>query len=308
MIHLPRKNFAAPPDRLVNDFARGKIRNCTSNFDGERCDDYYKHEQVTNLLRAYSIGKNVLAPGDKPKCNYCESRLEKGVTLQVEHFRPKAKVDAIDNKGFDHHGYYWLGLEWSNLLLSCPKCNGKGAKGNRFPIKGARAIPREPVNAALVLDRTGCYSNLVPLMDEQPLLLNPEVDYPETCLTFDNQAELSGYGVDADKGETSKDIYRLNRGPLIEDRQDVRNCFLNDLNEDIAGHVMGLIDENALLFNFKKVCKKIRKRKDADQEFTLWGRYINDNFQYCIVDFIDIDYRGRLLQMFNEVINEENVI
>lgn len=49
------------------------------------------------------------------KCAYCESRIEK---CEVEHYRPKGRVD-----GSAHPGYYWLAYEWENLYPSCESCN-----------------------------------------------------------------------------------------------------------------------------------------------------------------------------------------
>lgn len=302
MIHLPNKYLVVSPARLLNNYAKEKIRSATDTFNGEKCDGYYKHDTITYLLRAFSLNKTVLQPGDKPKCFYCESRVEKGVTLQVEHYRPKAKVDAIDNNNFEHHGYYWLGLEWTNLVLSCPKCNGKSGKGNRFPILGARAIPIEPVNNLNVLDRTNCLANQNPLLLERPVLLNPEVDHPETILTFNEQSFISGYGVDAVRGEITKDILKLNRDSLIEDRQLVRNEFINEINLDIAGYLSGELNEEGLMFNFKKVCRAIRKRMNAEEEYALWGRYINNNFHSCIVNFIDEEFHERLNLAYQQVI------
>jgi 5-methylcytosine-specific restriction endonuclease McrA len=304
MIHLPQKYLINSPSRLLNKFAIRRIKNATDNFDGEHCSGYYRHKTITNLLRAFSLGKTTLANGDKPKCFYCESRVEKGVTLQVEHYRPKSKVDKSDNNGFNHHGYYWLGLEWTNLLLSCPKCNGKSGKGNRFPLIGKRAIPIEPVDPSNTLNRTASNANQNPLLLEQPILLNPEIDLPETCLTFDIQSYLSGYGADMQRGEDTIDILKLNRDPLIEDRQDVRNEFINDINLDIGGFEIEELDEVALLFNFKKTCRSLINRKNEDEEFSLWGRYMNDNFETCIVQMIDEDFRDLLRTAYQLVIAE----
>jgi len=180
MIHLPLKDKLAPPGRLLVDGALRQIRRAIITLDGDVYNQsYYPHDLVTDLLRAFSIHKTHLNPGDQGKCNYCESKGEKMVTLQVEHFRPKAKVDALDNGGIELPGYYWLGLEWTNLLLSCPKCNGKSAKGNRFPIRGNRATPIQPISSIgriLSIDRTECYADEDPLLAEQAILLNPEID------------------------------------------------------------------------------------------------------------------------------------
>lgn len=306
MIHIPNKYTSGVPARLLNQRALIKIKTATDSFNGDVYQGYYKNITITNQLKAFSICKNQLELGDKPKCNYCESRVEKGATLQVEHYRPKSKVEAIDNNNFEHHGYYWLGLEWTNLLLSCPKCNGKSAKGNRFPILGQRAIPFEPVNSLYIIDRTACIANQNPLLSERPVLLNPEIDFPELSLTFNAQSFISGYGPDAYRGEETKEILRLNRDPLIADRQEIRNNFVNDILLDIGGFLIGELDNRALFFNFKKTCRAIRRRSEADQEFALWGRFINNNIELTVVSYIDIDFKELFREAFQHVLNEEN--
>lgn len=61
------------------------------------------------------------------KCAYCESFYAKTQPVDVEHYRPKGKVDGDD----DHRGYWWLAMDWENLLPSCIDCNRK--RGQRTP-------------------------------------------------------------------------------------------------------------------------------------------------------------------------------
>src|SRR5262249_14198650 len=64
------------------------------------------------------------------KCAYCESRVRASYGGDVEHYRPKGKVDE-DNS---HPGYYWLAYNPSNLLPSCALCNQARGKMTHFPI------------------------------------------------------------------------------------------------------------------------------------------------------------------------------
>ncbi|MFS2185664.1 hypothetical protein ACCC92_03260 [Mucilaginibacter sp. Mucisp84] len=310
MIHLPLKDKLALPARLEEPGALRQIKRAVDQADGGiYTASYYPAPQITALLRAYSIHKAVLSPGDTPKCNYCESYAEKVTTLQVEHFRPKAKVDEADNNGVALPGYYWLGLEWTNLLLTCPKCNGKSAKGNRFPIRGVRAVPIQPITVLLKklkLDRTGCYADENPLLAEEPILLNPEIDHPEDYLTFDNLGNIFGHGDDAERGEVSKDIYQLNRDALLAARADIWNDFKNEVLLDIGGHTMGDLNDAGLRFSFKKTCRKMIKRKLPSEEYTLWGRYINDHIEDFIEEVIvDDAYRDRFREAYQEVLAEQ---
>ncbi|MES2653296.1 MAG: hypothetical protein V4663_16265 [Bacteroidota bacterium] len=305
MIHLPLKQRDQVPARLSVNGALRQIKRAYNGTSGEEYNaSYYPHEQVIGLLKAYSIHKTAIAPGDQPKCNYCESRIEHAATLQVEHYRPKAKVESGENDHIETRGYYWLGLEWTNLLLACPKCNGKDAKGNKFPIRGVRAQPHNPVLTTgrnLSLVRLQCYANGNPLRLELPILLNPELDHPENCLTFDAIGSIGGYGNDVERGEMSKDIYRLNRDELLICRQRVWDEIKNDINEDVGGHQASFLDDQALRFRFGVTAKKLLKRKLADQEYTLWGRYLNNNLPNFL-GYLGPYYSNLFLDAYNEIV------
>lgn len=54
------------------------------------------------------------------KCAYCESVINIVTVGHIEHFKPKRFFQSLT-------------FEWTNLLLSCPKCNDKAHKGDKFP-------------------------------------------------------------------------------------------------------------------------------------------------------------------------------
>jgi len=306
MIFLPKKDFDSPPIALTKATACWTLRSATLTPDGNLCTSYYYADKsVVDLLRAYSVHEDFLAANEAGKCNYCESRLEHGVTFQVEHFRPKAKVAEIDNGGLPHSGYYWLGLEWSNLLLSCPKCNGKGAKGSRFPIRGVRATAFHPVDATGVLNRAACYLNTNPLLAEDPLLLNPEIDHPEQFLTFNTNGYIVSHGADQLRGDTSIEIYRLNRDLLVAERIDVLNQFLNRINIDIAAHMIGTIGDDTLIYNFKVVVREMIARQSPKKEFALWARYFNEEIESCVIAYLPrVPYNDMFRDAHHEVLAE----
>lgn len=55
------------------------------------------------------------------KCAYCESFYASTAPVDVEHYRPKGAV----HEDAAHQGYWWLGMDWDNLLPSCIDCNRK---------------------------------------------------------------------------------------------------------------------------------------------------------------------------------------
>lgn len=139
------------------------------------------------------------------KCAYCES--EVGITDygQVEHYRPKGKVEEDPKRGDDpgHPGYYWLAYDEKNLLPSCGLCNGPDGKMAHFPVLGTHA--RDPQGLA----------------QEQPLLLNP---YNREINPFEH-LEFTDIGVavpyeNSSYGQNSKHFYNLNRSGISGKRHE----------------------------------------------------------------------------------------
>ncbi|TCA23615.1 endonuclease [Rhizobium leguminosarum bv. viciae] len=133
----------------------------------------YKKEEVKRRLEELFHGK----------CAYCESYYAGQAPVDVEHYRPKGAVEGES----DHDGYWWLGMEWTNLLPSCIDCNRRRkqktptrvgdvevlqktmltGKKDCFPVAGTRAA-NKAANLAL----------------EEPLLLDPTRDDPEQHLHY----------------------------------------------------------------------------------------------------------------------------
>jgi hypothetical protein len=91
-----------------------------------------------------TVVKNKLEIIFHHKCAFCESTM-KGALPDVEHFR------------FKKH-YYWLGYEWTNLLLSCQICN-RYFKGTHFPLLIERNRVQSPNfnNGTGALDKAACH-------------------------------------------------------------------------------------------------------------------------------------------------------
>ncbi|MBD3906512.1 hypothetical protein NAL32_17690 [Chryseobacterium sp. Ch-15] len=301
MIQISRKNYDDIPEPLTRPGTFRQIERAIVNMDGEKYNTtYYKDEIVVNKLKAFSVHKDDLNEGDRPKCYYCESYVDHVAVLQVEHFRPKAKVDNIDNNGLPHSGYYWLGLEWSNLLLSCPNCNGKKAKGNRFPLVDSnnRTSAINPIrNPPLSYDRTYCIANQPTLLNEEPLLINPEYEDPTPHLTFDEFGQIYGIG---EKGETTVDILKLYRDPLLAARQAKLNSIIEEINLACVARQINRIDDSGLKVWFEKECTKVLELDNVKNEYCLWSRYIIANFESCVVSKIHM-YKDELRLAFLQV-------
>lgn len=286
------KDYDNPPEVLLNPGCRKKIKRAVENKDGSQYNgNHYKNEDVLETLKGIY----------HHKCSYCESKTEHVAALQVEHYRPKdgLKVEQIGDE--DHTGYYWLGCEWSNLLLGCPKCNGKGAKGTRFPISGTRVFHGNPFDHTGNIDsfdRSTLMANNSPLKDELPLLLNPEQDEPEEHLEFNRLGELTGK---TERGKETIDICQLNRDPLFSERQKVVNELLENINiviQAVEGEVFP-IDNEGVKFLLKIAFDKIKQRQGPDREYALWGRFMFSEFEYCFVSRIKPAFQETIREAFD---------
>src|SRR5690606_12276285 len=179
MINWKRKDFDSPPTSLANKVRQNAQKLAEDNKDGDYIkSNHYATPEVVSLLKAYSIDKETFDENsDLAKCYYCESTSEVVAALQVEHYRPKKTIHDDNRKIVPNtSGYYWLALEWTNLIYACSKCNGRGGKGNIFTIRGSRASIGTALNSSSDFDRTHCYSNKDPSRSERPNLLHPEID------------------------------------------------------------------------------------------------------------------------------------
>jgi uncharacterized protein (TIGR02646 family) len=153
------------------------------------------------------------------KCAYCESRYAATAPVDVEHWRPKAAVNANGRK--QKPGYYWLAAKWNNLLASCIFCNRENkqtmpdnstrttGKGNNFPVADEAKRATKPGDEK----------------KERPLLLNPYRDDPDKHLVFDDDGIVrpyrAGNGRQSVKGQTSIDVYGLLRRGLVQERASI---------------------------------------------------------------------------------------
>ncbi|BDD13011.1 hypothetical protein FUAX_54430 (plasmid) [Fulvitalea axinellae] len=229
--------------------------------------------------------KNKLEELYHNKCGFCESKIKHVASLQVEHFRPKSEVKESSS----HPGYYWLALEWSNLLLACPACNGGGAKGIHFPIAGTRVLNESPIatkpNGEEYWDRSRSKADQSPLKDEKALLIHPEIDNPSEHLTFSltHFCELEGI---TPKGETTKDVIKLNRDELVKTRQEWINKWIDNMNA-IFLLLLRKIDDSDFIDELEELVfkqfNKLKAMDDVKKEYTFWHQQLILNFETLLL-------------------------
>lgn len=264
------KDYEEVPEALNRSGCKRKVKRAIEAQSGKGYNGHhYKDIGVKSKLNEIY----------NDKCAYCESKIEHAATLQVEHYRPKDGLAEDES----HKGYYWLGCEWSNLLLACPKCNGKGAKGTRFPITGTR-VPHDTAftnpTDLNTFDRARLKANGTILLAEKPLLLNPELDTPSKHLTFDSDGQIEGKTT---RGEETIKICKLDRDLLFKERQKVRDNLLLDVKVAIEGIETGKYNSLAFRFNLKTIFSKLSKRTLSTEEYSFWGKHCFDNFEHCFI-------------------------
>jgi uncharacterized protein (TIGR02646 family) len=166
-------------------------RNPEDYRSGQKTFDFksaiYAHPTVKQTLINCQFGK----------CCFCEQKID--ADGDVEHFRPKQAYKQTKGQPLQRPGYYWLAYEWRNLFLSCPSCNQRH-KQNLFPV----ADPTQ---------RTTDHKSQVP---EQPLLIDPSLDDPETLIGF--HSERAYPIADHPRATSTIENLRLNRRNLSESR------------------------------------------------------------------------------------------
>lgn len=179
------------------------------------------------------------------KCAYCESFFARTQPVDVEHYRPKNKIDFEPN----HEGYWWLAMEWKNLLPSCIDCNRVRSHAFEFDPTHDLNTLRDLIGAKFKSENAG-KGNLFPLSpgtpraefdwtnetrpdmtSEHPLLINPVETDPADHLEFQVgdlslvTAKKRPDGTPSPEGICSIAIYGLNRIELVQ----ARTRLLRDL-------------------------------------------------------------------------------
>ena len=281
------KNFNSIPPHLSRSTTLKQTQDAIIAQNGNLYTSHYKHPSVKEaLLIIYHA-----------KCAYCESTITHSAPLQVEHYRPKADVDKKDLQiGEIHKGYYWLGNEWSNLLLACQNCNGQGAKGIRFPIQGVRILshPADPLHFSIQHQS---------MQEEIPLLLNPELLDPLDHLQLDQHGQMQGKTI---FGATSIDIYKLNRDGLIIRRLKIIQEFVNRINKQLLECFDPSTPNPLTLDQFQRqmdiIFEDLREGRSPQVEYSFVYINILNNFDSLILTHIEPAFQAEVKSAFQTFI------
>jgi uncharacterized protein (TIGR02646 family) len=243
------------------------------------------------------------------KCAYCETFYASVHPLDVEHYRPKGAIAGEDT----HRGYWWLAADWDNLLPSCIDCNRKrrqitvgqdatgGDMDDMLADRGAQPVVStgKKDSFPLASEGTRATADSDSLTAEKPLLLNPCTDQPTEHLRyfFDTDKTVSlvlpaaatpnSAFSDADglsqKGQTSVDVYGLNRLRLVQGRTRVLRHLeflaglmldLNIMAQDVRA--MGTPDAENIAFQMEgfadSVLAELVAMAEPDQPYSMMAQ------------------------------------
>ncbi|SIS57066.1 TIGR02646 family protein [Roseivivax lentus] len=247
MRHVDRRAIPAPKaltqpgrpgpnelDRVRAHRANRETRDKSFDFKA------YKHDEVKAALEHLFHGK----------CAYCETFYSAQAPVDVEHYRPKGAVAGEP----DHPGYWWIAMDWDNLLPSCIDCNRRrkqqapdpsaslsalldgamveasSGKKDVFPVSGTRAARDTDaleLEDAYLLDpcRDDPMAHIEFHIDPEDLwpLALPKRDpgaAPAVAALGDGASiaeHAAALGL-SERGAVSIQVYGLNRLGLVQDR------------------------------------------------------------------------------------------
>lgn len=282
-----RKDFDAPPASLTSDTTKKHIKTAIDEGQRHKTTDRYKQDDIKEQLDAIY----------QSKCAYCEGKSQAQAPYQVEHYRPKNEVKEDTN----HPGYYWLSYEWSNLLWACFWCNNP--KSSQFPIKdtGTR-IYNPPLTTKGELDSVKCRANFTDLVNEQALVLNPELDNPNEHLKFLPNGFIEGL---TDEGRKTIEVCNLNRNSLVIVRKKKVDDFADDIQEEVTEYLANLTDIDYFKRNVKKILAKISKSGLPENEYSRLGYFMFVEFKEFFAENPNFDTNTK--RMLSVIYNEFKV-
>ncbi|QDK80968.1 hypothetical protein EXU85_21050 [Spirosoma sp. KCTC 42546] len=255
------KDFDDPPAGLVSESCQAQQQKALAekaqhNFSSH----HYRDGTIGTLRKIY-----------KYKCGYCETHESAGASLRVDHYRPKGRVLDVPI----HDGYYWLAYEWSNLVLSCEKCNRR--KWDHFPIQDeASRVSKPALGKNDLPTQECCRADREILRDERPLLLNPELDDPDKHLIFLPNGTVQAK---TKNGAKSIELYFLERDELIKNRKNMTDDILEKLKKHLLKYLKREIDEETYRYAMQDVYEEAAINRQADKAYSRVANALFDDFE-----------------------------
>lgn len=210
----------------------------SDDFDSQ----YFSHLEIRKPLWLWQ----------RYKCCYCERKRDLKREADVEHFRPKSRIDGVNGPG-----YYWLAYEWENLFFCCRACN-QDFKKSAFPLErgGIRATR----------------SRRRDLVRERPTLPDLERENPEDLIGYrwvlEPEPLATPFGIDkSGRGDRIIRVLGLNRDQLNMER--------GEIIEDLKAHSesLHLAIQNGSIQAIRRMADRVRNATSANRNFLGFRRF-----------------------------------
>lgn len=280
-----KKDFASVPVKLNTDERTDLIKlSLTEKNNHDFKSKVYRDGTLKELETIY-----------QNKCGYCETDTTAGAPMQVEHYRPKAKV----TEDATHEGYYWVAYEWSNLLLSCAKCNNK--KRNRFPVQGIR-VSNPVLGVSGVPDDDSRLANSTFFQSEQASLLHPEIDSVEDFFIFKPDGKIEALNSNPRALETIK-MCNLNRPELVVKRLGILNKLFDAIQKELRDLEAGTITVDQARHAIKCRFEELLLLQKPENQYSRFGFFMFSKFDQFFANRLPAkqgDAVKKLFQLFLE--------
>jgi uncharacterized protein (TIGR02646 family) len=194
------------------------VNNLSESYDKEP-EEYISGRKKFEFTADYRMDevKDALIKCQNNKCCFSEAKFVMDYS-NVEHFRPKGRVDPYPKGTSEYPGYYWLAYNWSNLFL-CKSVINSSNKRNFFPLKAESIRNKNHLDK----NKEACY------------LIDVNHEEPREFINFHNEEII---GIDSSgRGEFNILFFKL-RHPELDEARRTKFKILKGLKELIESAIL----------------------------------------------------------------------
>lgn len=234
---------------------------------------------IKNNQDHWKLIKPVLAKIFNYKCWYTEAP-QQGTDVDIDHFRPKKRVQETLSAKPTHPGYWWLAFQLDNYRFSCIVANRRrtdvetkitGGKSDHFPLCDENKRAKGPT---------------CDLDDEQPMLLDPLKATDAPLLLFKSDGEATPrFSQKTSPRKFSRayhsiELYNLNHMDFVRSRLDLRDKINKDVKA--ARRYFNKLEsgdaDNDLAFE-EAICR-LRQMRSKSAPFSSFTIAYTDEFRH----------------------------
>lgn len=224
--------------------------------------------------------KKALAETFNHKCWYTEAP-QQGTDVDVDHFRPKKRVQETLKETVPHEGYWWLAFDIENYRYSCIVANRRrtdvesgvtGGKADYFPLLEENDRAWKPSDC---------------LASEQPVLLDPLKVTDTQLIVFKEDGEaMPRYDEKSHarkflRADKSIDLYNINHSDFVRRRIELRD-EIDRLVKAARLYFNKLENSGDALndFSYEEAIYQLRKMRSASSPFSSFCVSYLDTFRH----------------------------